>query len=92
MNTMDIINNNIYDIEDDIEMSFIELDKIARNMGYELNDERRLEALTIYTIKVLTFNNGDTYLYFDVSYESDLDKAIEIIDKSISNYIQEFCR
>ena len=34
-NTLDIINNNIYDIEDDIEISFIELDKIAKNMGYE---------------------------------------------------------
>ena len=50
----------------------IELDKIAKNMGYELNDERRLDALTIYTIKTLTFNNGDTYLYFDEIYEGVL--------------------
>ena len=69
MNTMDIIDNNIYDIEDDIEISFEELDKIARNKGYELNDERRLEALTINMMKVLTFNNGDTYLYFDEMYQ-----------------------
>ena len=65
INTMDIIDNNIYDVSDDLEITFDELDKIARNKGYELNDERRLEALTINMIKVLTFNNGDTYLYFD---------------------------
>ena len=86
MNTMDIINNNIYDIEDDIDMSFIELDKIAKNIGYELNDERRLEALTIYTIKVLTFNNGDTYLYFDEMYKY-IKKYTDNLEESVFEYI-----
>ena len=31
INTMDIIDNNIYDVSDDLEISFDELDKIARN-------------------------------------------------------------
>ena len=86
MNTMNIINNNIYDIQDDIEMSFIELDKIARNIGYELNDERRLEALTIHTIKVLTFNNGDTYLYFDEMYQY-IKKHTDNLEESTFEYI-----
>lgn len=86
MNTMDIINNNIYDVEDDIEISFIELDKIARNMGYELNDERRLEALTIYMMKTLTFNNGDTYLYFDEMYEY-MKKYTDNIEEATFEYI-----
>ena len=86
MNTLDIINNNIYDVGDEIDISFIELDKIARNMGYELNDERRLDALTIYTIKVLTFNNGDTYLYFDEMYQY-IKKYTDNLEESTFEYI-----
>lgn len=86
MNTLDIINNNIYDVQDDIDISFIELDKIARNIGYELNDERRLDALTIHTIKVLTFNNGDTYLYFDEMYQY-IKKYTDNLEESTFEYI-----
>ena len=32
-NTMNIINNNIYDIKEDIDITFSDLDKIARNIG-----------------------------------------------------------
>ena len=86
INTLDIINNNIYDIEDDVDLSFLELDKIAKNMGYELNDERRLEALSIYTLKSLTFNNGDTYLYFDEMY-SFIKKYTDNLDEDTFEYI-----
>ena len=86
MNTMDIIDNNIYDVEDDIEISFDELDKIARNKGSELNDERRLEALTINMMKVLTFNNGDTYLFFDEMYEY-IKKHTDDLDEDNFEYI-----
>ena len=85
-NTMDIINNNIYDIEDDIDIPFEELDKIARNMGYELNDERRLEALTINAMKILTFNNGDTYLYLEEIYEY-IKKHTDNLSEDIFEYI-----
>lgn len=85
-NTLDIIDNNIYDVQDDIDITFDELDKIARNKGYELNDERRLEALTIHAIKYLTFNNGDTYLYFDEIYQY-MQKHTDNIEKDIFEYI-----
>lgn len=86
LNTMDVINNNIYDVINDIEIPFEDLDKIAKNMGYELNDERRLETLTIYTIKTLTFNNGDTYLYFDEMYNFIL-KHTDNLEKDVFEYI-----
>ena len=86
INTMDIIDNNIYDVSDDIEISFDELDKIAKNKGYEANDERRLEALTIHTMNVLTFNNGDTYLYFDEMYEY-IKKHTDNLDEDTFEYI-----
>ena len=86
MNTLDIINNNIYDILDDIDITFEEIDKIAKNMNYELNDERRLEALTIHMLKTLTFNNGDTYLYFDEMYQY-MKKHTDNLEEDIFEYI-----
>ena len=66
---MDIIDKNIYSLLNDIDISFDEVDKIARSNGYMLNDERRLLALTINMMNVLTFNNGDTYLYKEEMYD-----------------------
>lgn len=85
-NIIDKIKENIYDIIDDIEISFDELDKIAKNNGYELNDERRLLALTINMMNNLTFNNGDTYLYFDEMYQYIL-KNTDNLDEDTFEYI-----
>lgn len=85
-NAMSVIENNIYDVIDDIDIPFSELDKIARNNGYTLNDERRLESLTIYMMNTLTFNNGDTYLYFDEMYNYML-KNTDNIDEDTFEYI-----
>ena len=86
INTMDIIDNNIYDTLDDIDITFDELDKIAKNKGYESNDERRLEALTVHAMNVLTFNNGDTYLYFDEMYQY-MKKHTDNLDEDTFEYI-----
>ena len=67
--TKEIIDNNIYDITSEVDIPFNEIDKIATSNGYELDDERRLLALTINKMNELTFNSGDTYLYFDEMYE-----------------------
>ena len=85
-NAINIIKNNIYEIIDDIDISFDELDKIARNNDYSLNDERRLEALTTHLMNVLTFNSGDTYLYFDELYNTIL-KHTDNLDEETFEYI-----
>ena len=86
MNTMDIVNNNIYDVLEDIDITFDELDKIAKNIGYTLNDERRLDALIIHAFNVLTFNNGDTYLYFDELKEY-INKHTDNLESETLEYI-----
>ena len=55
---MDIIDKNIYSLLNDIDISFDEVDKIARSNGYMLNDERRLLALTINMMNVLLLIMG----------------------------------
>ena len=80
------VEDDIYLFKEDLDISFNELDKIARNNGYELNDERRLLALTINMMNELTFNNGDTYLYFDEMYEY-IYKHTDNLDRETFEYI-----
>ena len=48
---------------DDIDnVNFERLDEIAKNLNYDINDERRIEASIIYIMKKLIFEKGDTYL------------------------------
>ena len=78
-NSLDKIKDNIYNLIDDMEFSFNIIDDIATNMGIIKTDDRRIEALIIYLMKELSFNNGDTYLYFEDiynkvnSYVNDID-------------------
>lgn len=55
----DIINKNIYDLID--EVNFKKLDEIFLSNN-NLDDERRVKACIIETIKYLTFSSGDIYL------------------------------
>ena len=50
---IDQVKDNIYLFLDDIDIPFLELDKIALNNNYDINDERRLLALTIYLMNNL---------------------------------------
>lgn len=78
--SLDKIKDNIYNLIDDMEFSFNIIDDIASNMGIIKDDDRRIEALIIYVMKELCFENGDTYLYIDdihnkmLGYIKDLDK------------------
>lgn len=66
---LDIVNNNIYDARDFVDITFNDIDSIAINNGYSLNDDRRLEALTIHLMNTITFDSGDTYSFFDEIYD-----------------------
>ena len=45
---LDTVNNNIYELIDSDEMSFVKIDGIALGMGINEDDERRIKALIIY--------------------------------------------
>ena len=85
-NSLKQIDNNIYDIKEYIDIPFEELDKIAKNYGYSLNDERRIEALTIYIMNAITFENGDTYSTFSEIYDN-IKKYTDNIDTETFEYI-----
>ena len=72
---LDNVNNNVYNLIDTDDMSFIKIDEIALSMGITDTDDRRIKALIIYIMKSLCFNNGDTYL------------LLEEISSTLANYI-----
>ncbi len=60
-----IIEEDIYSLVEEKDLTFLEIDEIAKNIGIIENDDRRLKALIIYVMETLTFEQGDTYLYLN---------------------------
>lgn len=82
-NTIAILKHNIYKIMEDTTITFNQVDKIALDMDIDIIDDRRIRACIIYIMKKLTFEQGDTYLYFKEIY-NELIKFIHTnIDENI---------
>lgn len=82
---MDKISENVYNLIEEMDFNFKDIDVIALNSGIDAIDDRRIQALVIYIMNDLTFNTGDTYLYYDEIYN-------EIIkyNKDISSEMLEY--
>lgn len=62
-NTITILEDNIYDLIDNIdEINFSKVDELRHNLQIPDDDENRIKAGIIYIMKSLCFQNGDTYL------------------------------
>jgi len=90
-NTMLIIENNIFSIIEDIEgISFNKINDISYKLNYEKNDKRRVKSCIVYIMSNLTYENGDTYSYFDEIKEKVLKYLrININDELFSLYMDE---
>ncbi len=63
--TLDKVNDNIYELIEELDLNFKLVDEIAINNNMDINDERRLSALIIYLLNEITFTSGDTYSLLD---------------------------
>jgi len=75
--SIDKINDNIYNLIEDLDLNFKLIDEIALNNNIESTDERRLSALIIYILNEITFSNGDTYSFIEEIYSAII-KYVEI--------------
>lgn len=82
-----IIDNNIYDLIDNINLNFKEIDTIAINNKYDLYDERRVEALIIYLLNEITFDQGDTYSFFQEIYSSIIKYLPDLKSEELEYYL-----
>lgn len=89
--SISIINNNIYQIIDVIEeISFLKIDEIARKLNVDSLDPNRIKAIIIYTMKSLTFNQGDTYLNYQEIYEYVCNYVKDVLDSdTFEKYLDE---
>lgn len=62
-NTVTIIENNLYQIFYNIDdISFLKIDKAARDLGIESDNKERIKAAILYVMRKLIYQNGDSYL------------------------------
>jgi len=61
--TLDKLKDNPYQLINDIEgIGFIKADEIAKKVGLEENDPRRIKAAIIHAVYQYTYQNGNIYL------------------------------
>ncbi len=86
-NTMRIIDNNIYQISYNLpDISFLKIDKAAKVLDMSLDDDRRVKAVTLYVMKKLIYQNGDSYL----SKEVIIGNVNKFLNISYDNYDEIF--
>ena len=85
-NALDIVNNNIYDLVNELDFRFTDIDAIAMNNGVSIDDDRRISSLIIYIINEITFDKGDTYLLLEDIY-NEIVKYVPNIDLEKLEYM-----
>ena len=83
--SMDKIKDNIYELIEDMDFNFLDIDSIALSSLMEENDDRRIRALIIYSISEDTYNTGNTYMTYE-----EIKTAILKYNSSITDEILEY--
>ena len=89
--TIITVENNIYDIIDEVDnLSFKKIDEIALKLNYLTDDIRRIKASIIYIMEYLIWQSGDTYLlYEDIKLETVKYLKFSITDEDFKNFLDE---
>ena len=92
--TIDVVNNDIYSIIDTTNIAFPKIDKIAINIGYKMDDIKRIKACIIYSMVNIVYSNGDTYLnkldiYKEVMKYINIDNYVYSFDEYLSSLISD---
>jgi len=82
--TMEIINNNVYDIIDD-NFYYTKVDAIALRHDYARLDKRRIKATILYVMNEVINNIGDTYLVYEDIYNYLKRAMLEIVEYDLFN-------
>lgn len=94
-NTIRKIDNNIFDILNDIEeISFPKIDELRGNLNIDAEDEGRIKACIFYIAKELTFQTGNTYfteeeLYFGVRNYLKFELNMEFFEGMLEELVME---
>ncbi len=92
-NTLDRLNENIYEFNEINDISFLKVDRIREKLEIKNDDQRRIKACILYIMKYITYQNGDTYLSFDLIYNEVLKYLnIGIPESDFASYLEELSK
>ena len=88
--TIRVIENNPYELIDTIDtITFNKIDSLRNKTDVKEDDERRLLALIINTMKNACFETGDTYLELSTIYNAVRMVYEEITEEKLNYYLME---
>lgn len=92
--TMDRINNNIYDVIDGATIDFIKIDRIRQKLEIEELDKRRIKAGIVYVIRNICYQNGDTCtennnILMALNNNLNISITLEELDNYLDELIEE---
>jgi len=89
--TIMIVENNIFDIIDDVEdISFTKIDEVSQKLDFVFDDIRRIKACIIYIMSQLIFKTGNTYLEYEEIKSNTINYLkFEIDDEQFVNLLDE---
>lgn len=88
MLTIEKIQENPYQLIEDIDgIGFLKADEIAKKIGIDKDDHRRIEAGILYALETIGYQNGDIYLTYDqlLKYTKETLRIDVDIDQGIKN-------
>lgn len=90
-NTVDQIKANPYQLlEDNLDISFLKIDKAYLDITKEKDSLIRIEATILYIMRNLVFTNSDTYLYYEeIKKEVIKYLGFKIDNQSFNDYLSE---
>lgn len=73
---LDVIHHNPYVLIESIDgIGFSKIDQFARNIGFDLHSQERIEAIIIYSIKKLCFDQNRTFIL-----------SVELVDSLMNQF------
>lgn len=68
--TLSKIQNNVYDLIDEVEeITYSKIEEVRKKLNILDDDTRRIKATILYSFKELTFQTGNTYLEYEEIYD-----------------------
>ena len=88
--TIHNIEYNVYNLLDELDISFPKIDIIRHKLDIEDDDERRIKAGIYYSLKNLTYKTGNTYFTLEeIVIESSNLLHINIYSEDVKLYLDE---
>lgn len=88
--TIHNIEYNVYNLLDELDISFPKIDIIRHKLDIEDDDERRIKAGIYYSLKNLTYKTGNTYFTLEeIVIESSNLLHINIYSEDVRLYLDE---